>query len=53
MVDKTALHGHRDSLIDVERDILGSDNRGNFLALLNFRIEAGDTVPGEHLSTAA
>ena len=48
-----ALRGHRDSLTDVERDILGSDNHGNFLALLNFRIEAGDTVLGEHLSTAA
>jgi hypothetical protein len=28
-------------------------NHGNFVALLNFRIEAGDTVLQEHLSTAA
>ena len=40
-------------MIDLERDVSGSDNHGNFLALLNFRIEAGDTVFGEHLSTAA
>lgn len=38
---------------DVERDVMGSDNHGNFLALLNFSIEAGDRVLGEHLSTAA
>ena len=31
----------------------GIDNHGNFLALLNFRIEAGDTVLREHLSTTA
>ena len=30
----------------------GSGNHGNFFALLNFRVEAGDTVLGEHLSTA-
>ena len=30
----------------------GSGNHGNFLALLNFRVEAGDAVLGEHLSTA-
>ena len=41
------------SVTDLERDLSGSDNHGNFLALLNFRIEAGDTVLGEHLSTAA
>ena len=39
-----ALRGHRDNAADVERDVLGSDYHGNFLALLNFRIEAGDTV---------
>ena len=47
------LRGHRDNATDVERDVMGSDNHGNFLALLNFRIEAGDRVLGEHLSTAA
>ena len=48
-----AMRGHRDSVADLERDVSGSDNHGNFLALLHFRIEAGDTVLGEHLSTAA
>ena len=47
------MRGHHDSVTDLERDDSGSDNHGNFLALLNFRIEAGDTVLGEHLSTAA
>ena len=47
------LRGHRDSALDVERDVAGIDNHGNFLALLNFRIEAGDTVLQEHLSTTA
>ena len=51
MVDK--LRGHRDNAAGVERDVLGSDNHCNVLALLNFRIEAGDTVLGDHLSTAA
>ena len=31
----------------------GSEKHGNFVALLNFRVEAGDTVLGEHLSSAA
>ena len=48
-----AMRGHRDSAPDLERDLSGSVNHGNFLALLNFRVEAGDTVLGEHLSTAA
>ena len=30
-----------------------SENHGNFVALLNFEVEAGDTVFGEHLSSAA
>ena len=47
------LRGHRDSALDVERDVAGTDNHGNFIALLNFRIEAGDTVLREHLSTTA
>ena len=44
------LHGHRGNAIDLERDVLDSDNHGNFLALL---IKAGDRVLGEHLSIAA
>ena len=46
------LRGHRDSIIDLEGDMTGSGNHGNFLALLNFRVEAGDAVLGEHISTA-
>ena len=48
-----ALRGHRDSALDIERDVAGMDNHGNFVALLNFRIEAGDTILQEHMSTAA
>ena len=48
-----ALCGHRDSALDLERDVDVSENHGNFVALLNFRVKAGDTVLGEHLSTAA
>ena len=47
------LRGHRDSALDIERDVAGIANQGNFLALLNFRIECGDTVLQEHLSIAA
>ena len=31
----------------------GLQNHGNFTALLNFQIDAGDTVLEEHLSSAA
>lgn len=48
-----ALRGHQGSALDIERDMAGMNNHGNFVALLNFRIEAGDTVLQEHLSTAA
>ena len=48
-----ALRGHQDSALDVERDVDDSQNHGNFLALLNFRIDAGDSVLENHLSTAA
>lgn len=48
-----ALRGHRDNATDLDRDTPASDNHGNFLALLNFRVEAGDTILGNHLSTAA
>ena len=37
------LRGYRDNATDVERDVMDSDNHDNFLALLNFRIEAGDS----------
>ena len=39
-----ALRGHRDNATSVEKDILGTANHGNFLALLNFRVDAGDVV---------
>ncbi len=48
-----ALRGHRDNALDVERDVDSTTNHGNFLALLNFRIDAGDTVLENHLSSAA
>ena len=47
-----ALRGHRDSALDVERDVGDAQNHGNFLALLNFRIDAGDSVLENHLITA-
>ena len=37
-----SLRGHHDNVTDVERDV--SENYGNFWALLQFRIEAGDTT---------
>ena len=46
------LRGHRDSATYLERDIEGARNHGNFPALLDFKVEAGDTVLGEHLSKA-
>ena len=48
-----ALRGHRDSALDVERDLDNFQNHGNILALLNFRIDAGDSVLENYLSTAA
>ena len=48
-----ALRGHRDNATDIERDLMGTENHGNFLALLAFRVDAGDTVLGEHLSSGA
>ena len=38
--------------LDVERDVDDSQNYGNFLNLLNFRIDAGDLVLKNHLSIA-
>ena len=46
-----ALRGHWDSAIDLEMDT--SRNRGNFWALLQFRVDAGDIILQEHLSTAS
>ena len=48
-----SLRGHRDNSTDIERDLSGSENHGNFLALLKFRVDAGDTVLGEHLASSA
>ena len=48
-----ALHGHQDNAANTERDFSGSENHGNLPALLKFRVEANDTVLGEHLSIAA
>ena len=47
-----ALRGHRDNATDLERDVLDVENHGNFRALLDFRVDAGDTILGEHLCTA-
>ena len=47
------LRGHRDNLTDIEKDASGTRNHGNFHALLKFRVDAGDSTLGEHLSTAA
>ena len=47
-----ALCGHRDNATNVEKDNLDTENHGNFWALLNFRVDAGDTVLGEHLASA-
>lgn len=48
-----ALRGHRDNATDIERDLTGVGVHGNFLALLAFRVDAGDTVLGDHLSSGA
>ena len=48
-----ALRGHRDNATDIERDLMGTENHGNFLTLLAFRVDAGDTVLGEYLSSGA
>ena len=47
-----ALHGHRDNITDIERDLSDPRNNGNFWALLKFRVDSGDTVLGEHLAKA-
>ena len=48
-----ALRGHRDSITDLEKDQLEAINHGNFWALLNFRVDAGDVVLEEHLAHSA
>ena len=48
-----ALHGHRDSGTDMEGVQATGTNYGNFFALLNFRISAGDTILRDHLQSAA
>ena len=45
-----ALRGHRDDGTHTDCDPL--TNHGNFLALLQFRIQAGDEVLKKHLQTA-
>ena len=45
-----ALRGHQDDQTHVESNPLS--NHGNFLALLRFRVQAGDQVLGHHLGTA-
>ena len=44
------FRGHRDDSPDVEES--PCTNHGNFLALLQFRMQAGDHVLEEHLKTA-
>ena len=48
-----SLRGHRDNISDLEKDITDSCNHGNFLALLHFRIDSGDTVFKDHLSRSS
>ena len=48
-----ALRGHRDNITDLENDTLSTENHSNFWAILQFRVDSGDTVIGEHLATAA
>ena len=44
-----ALRGHHNSSTDREGVESGEKNHGNFWALLNFRISAGDNVLRDHL----
>lgn len=47
-----ALRGHRDTT-DMENNDQFPANYGNFWALLNFRVDSGDSVLRDHLATAA
>ena len=44
------LRGHRDSGLDVESS--ATTSHGNFWALLEFRVAAGDSVLRDHLAKA-
>ena len=46
-----ALRGHRDDGPSARDDV--HTNHGNFLALLHFRVQAGDDILKDHLETAA
>ena len=46
-----SLRGHRDSVSDAEHD--PSAQHGNFWALLQFRVAAGDTILKDHLSNSS
>ena len=48
-----SLQGHRDNQTDIERDAAGLHNHGNSMALLDFRVDAGDKVLEDHLSQAS
>ena len=48
-----ALQGHCDNATDIEKDLADVENHGNFRALLDFRVDAGDTLLGQHLTSAA
>ena len=48
-----AICGHRDNATEIEKDLADVDNHGNFRALLDFRVDAGDTLLDQHLTTAA
>ena len=47
-----ALRGHCDDATDIEEDFADVENHGNFRALLDFRVDAGDTLLGQHLTAA-
>ena len=46
-----SLRGHRDGVSDAEHD--PSAQHGNFWALLQFRVAAGDTILKDHLSNSS
>ena len=48
-----ALRGHRDSMKKLDLDEVTKTNPGNFLALLKFRAESGDTVLASHLQSGS
>ena len=47
-----SFRGHRDDSSVIQDEVFESDH-GNFLALLQFRVQAGDSVLEQHLQTAA